>query len=87
MPRFNFDLVGARMVHDQQGMIFADCQVAARFAEELAADLAVLRPELCEHACVVMTDERRDKLTYCIAIAGRTLLPDSKNNERRPPDL
>jgi len=60
MPRFNFDLVDVRMVHDPQGMIFADCQVAARFADELS----VLRPELFEAACAMMTDERRDKLTY-----------------------
>jgi hypothetical protein len=38
------------MVHDPQGMIFADCQVPARFADEMAAELSVLRPELFEAA-------------------------------------
>lgn len=71
MPRFNFDLVGARNVHDHHGMIFADCQVAARFADDLAADLNALRPDLRERACVMMTDECRDKLTYCVAIGAK----------------
>ena len=68
MPRFNFDLVGARAVHDHQGMIFADCQIAARFADELAAELGVVRPELHEKTSVVMTDERREQITYCVGI-------------------
>lgn len=69
MPRFNFDLVGVHPVRDQQGMIFADCAVAARFATELASELGATRPELNEHACVVMTDERRNEITYCVSIA------------------
>lgn len=68
MPRFNFDLVGVHSVRDHQGMIFADCAVAARFATELAAELGAVRPELNDHACVVMTDERRE-ITYCVSIA------------------
>ena len=74
MPRFNFDLVGVRPVRDHQGMIFADCAVAARFAAELAAELGAVRPELNDRACVVMTDERRNEITYCIAIRGAEIL-------------
>jgi hypothetical protein len=70
MPRFNFDLVGVRSVRDYQGMIFADYAVAARVATELAAELSAIRPELNDHACVVMTDERRNDLTYCVSIAA-----------------
>jgi hypothetical protein len=68
MPRFNFDLVGACAVQDRHGLIFADCRLAARFADELAAELSVIRPELRNAACVVMTDQERDTLTYCVAI-------------------
>ena len=71
MPRFNFDVVGIRTVADHNGLIFADCQVAARFADNLAAELSILRPDLCEKACVMMSDERRNKLTYCVAIGAR----------------
>jgi hypothetical protein len=71
MPRFNFDLLGARTVHDPNGMVFADCEAAARFANELANELSVLRPELNECAFVMMTDEPDNKLTYCIAIGAR----------------
>jgi hypothetical protein len=70
MPRFNFDLVGACAVHDRHGMIFADCRVAARFADELATELGIIRPELRKNACVVMTDQDHDGLTYCVAIDG-----------------
>lgn len=69
MPRFNFDLVGARTVHDRHGMIFVDCGAAARFATELATELSTIRPELNDQACVVMTDERRNEITYYVAIA------------------
>jgi hypothetical protein len=41
MPRFNFDLIGSRVVHDHRGMLFEDCKAAARFAEELATELGV----------------------------------------------
>jgi hypothetical protein len=66
MPRFNFDLVGPRPVPDRQGMIFEDCHV--RFAQELAADIGAVRPDLCGIASVVMTDEHRNSITYCVAI-------------------
>ena len=72
MPRFNFDLVGTRTVHDHRGLLFTDCQVATHFADNMAAELSVIRPELRENACVMMTDEHRDELTYCVAIGGRT---------------
>jgi hypothetical protein len=68
MPRFNFDLVGPRPVPDRQGMIFQDCHVAGRFADELAADLSTVRPDLRGKASVVMTDEHRNLITYCVAI-------------------
>jgi hypothetical protein len=68
MPRFSFDLVGACAVYDRHGLIFADCRLAARFADELAAELSILRPELRQNACVVMADQGRDALTYCVAI-------------------
>jgi hypothetical protein len=68
MPRFNFDLIGSRVVHDHRGMLFEDCKAAARFAEELATELGVARPELHGKASVVMTDERHDALTYCVAV-------------------
>jgi hypothetical protein len=70
MPRFNFDLVGACPVQDRHGLIFADDEVAARFADGLAADLSIIRPELRKNASVVMTDQRRDGLTYCVAIGA-----------------
>jgi hypothetical protein len=69
MPRFNFDLVGSRTVHDRYGLLFADCQAAARFADGMAAELSTVRPELRDNACVIMTDGHRDKLTYCVAIS------------------
>jgi hypothetical protein len=68
MPRFNFDLVGACAVQDRHGLIFADRRRAARFADELAAELSIIRPELRNAACVVMTDQERETLTYCVAI-------------------
>jgi len=80
MPRFNFDLVGARAVHDHHGLIFADCRRAARFADELAAELAVIRPELRNSACVVMTDQGRDTLTYCVAIDASRPPRDSSSH-------
>lgn len=80
MPRFNFDLVGACAVHDRHGLIFADCRLAGRFADELAAELSVIRPELRNTACVVMTDEGRDKLTYCVAIDARLPLRDESSH-------
>jgi hypothetical protein len=80
MPRFNFDLVGARAVHDRHGLIFADCRRAARFADELAAELAVIRPELRNNACVVMTDQGRDTLTYCVAISESRPLHDGSSH-------
>src|SRR4051794_37509852 len=70
VPRFNFDLVGACVVRDHQGLVFADCEVAADFAEKLAADLEDIRPELREETCVVMTDERRNEIMYCVAVGG-----------------
>ena len=70
MPRFNFDLVGPRPVPDRQGMIFQDCHVAGRFAQELAADIGFVRPDLCGRASVVMTDEHRHSITYCVAISS-----------------
>jgi hypothetical protein len=68
MPRFNFDLAGAQAVSDCKGLVFRDCRVAGRFAERLAADLGSARPDLCGRASVIMTDERRMNLTYCVAI-------------------
>jgi hypothetical protein len=68
MPRFHFDLVGNRTVVDHRGMPFADAEVAARYAMRLAEDLGRCRPELRETACVVMTDELRDSLTYLVSI-------------------
>jgi hypothetical protein len=67
MPRFNFDLVGPRPVPDRQGMVFEDCRLAVRFANELAADLSAVRPELRGKAAVIMTDEHRT-ITYCVAV-------------------
>jgi hypothetical protein len=46
MPRFHFDLLGACAVHDQQGMPFEDCEVAARFAERMATDLGASAEKL-----------------------------------------
>jgi hypothetical protein len=34
----------------------------------MAAELGVIRPELRKNACVVMTDQGQDGLTYCVAI-------------------
>jgi hypothetical protein len=59
MPRFNFDLAGARAVHDPHGMIFADCLVAAHFAEEMAANLGEAKPELRGTSSVVSTHTRK----------------------------
>jgi hypothetical protein len=68
MPRYNFDLLGARMVRDNQGMLFEDCLVAARFANKMATDLGAVQPELHGNASMVMTDQHRDDLTYCVAV-------------------
>jgi hypothetical protein len=68
MPRFNFDLVGPRPVPDCQGMIFLDCSIAGCFAKELAADIGAVRPDLCGRASVVMTDEHRKLITYCVTV-------------------
>jgi hypothetical protein len=68
MPRFNFDLAGSQRVSDQKGMVFCDCSVAGRFAEQLAADIGTVRPELCGRASIVMTDEHRNSITYCVAV-------------------
>lgn len=68
MPRYNFDLVGTRTVHDHHGLLFADCQMAARFAENLAAELSVIRPDICDRAWVRMSDQREQLLIYCVSI-------------------
>jgi hypothetical protein len=73
MPRFNFDLVGSCAVKDRHGLVFANYEVAARFADELAAELSIIRPELRKAASVVMTDQDRDTLTYCVAIDAMKL--------------
>ena len=73
MPRFNFDLVGSCAVQDRHGLVFADYEVAARFADELAAELSINRPELRKTASVVMTEQGRDTLTYCVAIDAMKL--------------
>jgi hypothetical protein len=70
MQRFYFDLVGSKSVADKHGLLFSDPQFAAHFAESLAADLFAVRPELRGNACVVMIDEHRSSLTYCVAIAA-----------------
>ncbi len=89
MPRFNFDLAGPRPVTDRQGMIFQDCYIAGRFAAKLAAELSIVRPDLREKASVVMTDEGRNAITYCVAIGTPQTTPlrasrdpDSTNIER-----
>jgi hypothetical protein len=71
MPRFNFDLVGGREVRDPGGMIFADSRAAAQFAEKLAAEIGAAHPDLIDTTSVVMTDDRRSKLTYCVAVGSR----------------
>jgi hypothetical protein len=68
MPRFHFDLLGDFSAKDPGGMPFADCGQAARFADRLADELSVLRPELVGKASVVMTDKCPNLLTYCVAI-------------------
>jgi hypothetical protein len=80
MPRFNFDLVGACTVRDRHGLIFVDCGLAGRFADELAAELGVIRPELRNKVSVVMTDQERDTLTYCVAIDARRSLHDGSSH-------
>lgn len=81
MPRFKFDVIGPPTVKDPHGIIFADCQVAACFANKLASELGAVRPELCGRASVVMTDEHRNKLTYCVAIMPARIhdSPGAKN--------
>ena len=69
MHRFYFDLVGTKPVSDRHGLLFGHPQFAAHFAERLAADLFAVRPELRGAASVVMIDEQRGSLTYCVAIA------------------
>jgi len=73
MPRYNFDLAGSQSVSDQNGMVFLNCYVAGRFAKELAADLGAVRPDLCGRASVIMTDEHRTEITYCVAICSSRL--------------
>jgi hypothetical protein len=68
MPKFKFDIAGPKPISDQAGLIFRDCSVAGRAAEELAADLGRVRPNLCGRASVVMSDENRSEITYCVAI-------------------
>ena len=68
MPKFKFDVTGPKPVSDQAGLIFRDCSVADRAAEALAADLGKVRPDLCGRASVVMTDEHRKLITYCVTV-------------------
>jgi hypothetical protein len=68
MPKFKFDLADPKPVLDQAGLIFRDCSVAGRAAEELAADLGRVRPDLCGRASVGMSDENRSEITYRVAI-------------------
>jgi hypothetical protein len=70
MPRFHFDLLGACAVHDQQGMLLEDCEVADRHAEKMATDLGAVRLELHGKTFLVMTDKHRNGHTYCVAIGN-----------------
>jgi hypothetical protein len=69
MPRFYFDLVGPESVLDQHGVLLGELQFAAHAAERLAAELFTVRPELRGTASVILFDEHRSNLIYCIAIA------------------
>jgi hypothetical protein len=84
MPRFNFDLAGPRPVPDRQGMIFRDCFVAGRFAENLAADIGAVRPDICGRASVVMTDEHWNSIMYCEPSPVRGAALALNRTERAP---
>lgn len=62
------DWAGSQSVSDQKRMVFRDCSAAGRFAEQLAADIGTVRPELSGKASLVMTDEHRNSITYCVAV-------------------
>jgi hypothetical protein len=66
--RFHFHLVGPRPASDEDGLVLRDVQFAANFAEKLAADLFLVRPELRGNTSVVMTDGKQNAITYCVAI-------------------
>ena len=67
MVRYYFDLLGAQNAHDSGGLAFEDDLTAFRAAKRLAAELAVVRPNLRGNACVVLTRQGADDL-YCIAV-------------------
>ncbi len=87
MHRFYFDLVGPKSVSDQHGLLFRDLRFAAHFAERLAADLFTVRPELRGTASVVMIDESRRDLTYCVAIAADPAFVVARTCREKPTSL
>jgi hypothetical protein len=62
MPYFYFDLVIGREYRDQGGMILEDQALAEDRADSLAAELAILRPDLKRRGCAVrvVSDENHE---------------------------
>jgi hypothetical protein len=57
MPCFYFDLAVGTQLKDQGGMILENLDAARGRADRLAAELAILRPELRRKGAVRVSDE------------------------------
>jgi hypothetical protein len=62
MPYFYFDLVFGQQVRDQGGMILENSDAARERADRLAAELAIVRPELQSRGAVRVTDEDQKEI-------------------------
>jgi len=63
MPNFYFDLVTNRSLQQQGSMILEDFRAALDRADQLAAELYVIRPELRGCGCAIrVTDDDGEEL-------------------------
>lgn len=67
MARYFFGLRGGQNLDDPGGLPFEDELDAFQAAERLAAELALIRPELQGSTCVILTSDASAS-TYCVSI-------------------
>jgi hypothetical protein len=67
MLRFYFDLRGELNVRDPGGFLFDSDLVAFRAGQQLAAELAEVRPVLHGNTCVIVSPKSRHE-SYCVSI-------------------
>jgi hypothetical protein len=61
MPRYHFDLVDHHTVEDHGGQILADDTTASDVADELAAQIFKVRPELRARGYSILVTDREGR--------------------------